>query len=67
MLASPLRVRQCMPTSTFSSTLIWLKQRWFWKVRAMPERGDAVRRQPGQLVLSVGEQDPTRRSPDAGR
>ncbi len=23
----------------------------------MPERGDPVRRQPGQLVLSVGEQD----------
>ena len=66
MLASPLRVRQCMPTSTFSSTVIWLKQRWFWKVRAIPS---AVIRCGGSRVRSCWPSANRigRRSRDAGR
>ena len=49
MRASPARVRQYMLTSTFSSTVIWLNSRWFWKVRATPS---TVMRWGGNRVSS---------------
>ena len=50
MPAMPARDRQCRPTSTFSSTVIWLNRRWFWKVRAMPSAVMAWGLQPEQPV-----------------
>ena len=35
-LTTPLRVRQCCPTMMFSSAVISLNRRMFWKVRATP-------------------------------
>ncbi len=32
----PLCSRQCMPTSTFSTAVIWANSRMFWNVRPMP-------------------------------
>ena len=32
----PPRMRQCIPTSTFSSAVMCWKSRMFWKVRPMP-------------------------------
>ena len=32
----PLERRQCMPTRTFSSAVIWANRRMFWNVRPMP-------------------------------
>ena len=36
---------ECIATMTFSSAVIRPKSRMFWKVRAMPQPGDLVRRQ----------------------
>ncbi len=57
---TPARMRQCMPTSVFSSEVIVPNRRMFWNVRPMPERGDLVLRQAGELAPV--EQDLARRS-----
>ena len=65
--SSPPRVRGTMPASTFSSTVIWLNRRWFWNVRAMPQR---VTRCGGRRadVGVLGEADRAgRRRMDAGQ
>ncbi len=33
---APVWSRECIPTSTFSSTVMLPKRRMFWKVRAIP-------------------------------
>ena len=53
----PARVRQCMPTSTFSSTVIWLNRRWFWKVRASPSAVMACGGRPVSSCLPCVEAD----------
>ena len=65
--SSPALVRGTMPASTFSSTVIWLNRRWFWNVRAMPQR---VTRCGGRRadVGVLGETDRARRRRmDAGQ
>ena len=46
----PLCSRQCIPTSTFSSAVIWWNSRMFWNVRPMPS---AVIACGGMLTTSV--------------
>ena len=44
--------RQCSPTSTFSSTVMFWKSRIDWKVRAMPRSTIALGRSPTRLAPS---------------
>ena len=48
--------RECIPTSTFSSAVMFWKRRMFWNVRPMPRCGDRVRRLAGDVVAV--EDDP---------
>ena len=58
-------MRECMPTSTFSSAVMFWNRRMFWKVRPMPRDGDRVRRLAGD-VLAEEHDRPGRRLVDAG-
>ena len=40
------RVRMCVPASTFSSTVMRVKRRMFWKVRVIPQRATSCGRIP---------------------